>query len=106
MYHGKVVPWGLEVSGLRCAEEVFVFEARSGGNGFDNDGMVSVDELLFLCTRDVLEEVICVGVARMMSKMHVLVCEDEKLIEFLFESGLWIVLCREDDPSEGNNDVV
>ena len=68
--------------------------------------MVGVDELLFLCARDFLEEVVCVGVARMMSKVHVLVCEDEEFIEFLFESGLWKVLCRKDDPSKGNNDTV
>ena len=81
MNHGKIVPWAFEVSGLRCAEEVFVFEVVSGRSEFDDDGMVGVDELLFLCARDVLEEVVCVGVARMMSKVHVLVREDEEFIE-------------------------
>ena len=51
MDHGKVVPWGFKVSGLRCAEEVFVFDVVSGSDGFDGDGMVCVYELLFLCAR-------------------------------------------------------
>ena len=65
MDYGKVIPWGFIISGLRCAESVFVTDVVSGGDGFDDDGMVCVDELLLLCTMNILEEVVCVGVAHL-----------------------------------------
>ena len=106
MNHGKVVPWGFEVSGMLCAEEVFVFEVVCRGDRFDEDGIVCVYELLILSAMNVLEEVVCVRVALMISRVHVLVCENEEFVEVLFKSGLWNRLCVEYDPCEGDSYAV
>ena len=98
MYHGKVVPWGFIISGLRCVEEVFVSKVVCGRNRFEDDGVSCMDELCFLCARCVLEEMVIVGVAHLVFRVHKLVYEDVEPIEGLFKSGLWNGLCVEDDP--------
>ena len=48
-----------------------------------------------------LETVVCVGIAEVLTRVHVLICEYVEFVEFLFKSGLWNDLCMEYDPCQG-----
>ena len=88
MNHGNMIPCGLVVSGLWCAYVIFVCEMIGGYDWFYDYGMVCAYKLGFLCLRNVLEALVCVKIAEMLARVHVVVSEDFEFVEFLFECYL------------------
>ena len=71
-----------------------------------NDGVVCVYQLSVLCSWYVLKTVVCVGIAEVLTRVHVLICEYVEFVEFLFKSGLWNSLCMEYDLCQGDYNAI
>ena len=59
---------------------------------------VPVERFVFLVR---FKNGVCVGIAEVLTRVHIFVCEYMEFVEFLFESCLWNSLCMEYDLRQG-----